>query len=365
MLKTITLSTLALTTTTAISVSTPSASNTHTGTNIVSLSQLNVAISQASTTSHSKKVGFLSEGNYQSVQNELDSTVEPKIYENITMLTNAVKNGDIIAGLVSGTPANGNVNVFSSEQISVRAMLVRPGAESITDALDAALVRFIESGGVEKVAAANPPYEALVVHSCKPTAGHFAWPTLAQLAPFGLVKDGKLKIASLGPYDWGVADGNYKVTPAVGFWPDYYTEVEKEFVKQYGITFERVWYPTSAKVMAAVHDGICHTTEPYMMLGSAASTNTSRKTAFDETCITSATNDKYFTKLHTLPEFVEKDLTFMWIIIIVSAIISFFSALCCSLMFCKERNGSPLFKPLVVSSDINKEEKVVKTMELA
>lgn len=69
------------------------------------------------------------------------------------MFTNAVKNGDIIAGLVSGTPANGNVNVFSSEQISVRAMLVRPGAESITDALDAALVRFIESGGVEKVAA--------------------------------------------------------------------------------------------------------------------------------------------------------------------------------------------------------------------
>ena len=346
--------------------------------NIRSLSQLNAAIKDCKAfDGKCKKVGFLTEGNFQSVENELEKSVEPiYIYKNATALTQAVANGDILAGLVSGTPTDsGDLNIFSSEQVSVRAMLqAGAGAETITKALDAAIVRFIERGGVETVAAANPPYQALVVHSCKPTASHFNWPTEAQLKlASGVQSGGKLKIASLGPYDWGGADGNYKVSPFVGFWPDYYNELEKEFLKQYNIGFERVWFKTSSAVMAAVQDGTCHTTEPYMMLGSAASTDTSRKTAFDETCITSATIDKYFTKLAVpeLPVTVPpQDLTALWVVLAVAAIFAFFCSVFSCVLLCRERAGSPLFTPLVTDgkNDVVTKQKTVnskKTMEMA
>ena len=108
----------------------------------------------------------------------------------------------MVAGLVSGTPKDSaNLNVFPSEQISVRAMLVKQGAYDLLDALDAALVRVIERGGVEQLALKNAPYEALVVHSCKPDAGHFEWPALTN--------NSVITVASLGPYNWGGTDGDY------------------------------------------------------------------------------------------------------------------------------------------------------------
>ena len=58
--------------------------------------------------------------------------------------------------------------------------------------------------------AKNAPYKALIAHSCMPDSDHFSWPDLQN--------DTTIRIAALGPYDWGGADGDYTKTPYTGFW---------------------------------------------------------------------------------------------------------------------------------------------------
>ena len=144
-------------------------------------------------------------------------------------------------------------------------MFMKPGNDAMIRAIDAALVRVIESGGVEECARNNPPYEALVVHSCQADSSKFDWPALSEIDPHG--NRTSIKIAALGPYQWGGADGDYTVTPHVGFWPDYYRLLEQQFNETYGFTFERVWYAGSKAVMDSVLSGVTDTTEPYMMVG--------------------------------------------------------------------------------------------------
>jgi hypothetical protein len=301
--------------------------------NIGSLNHLNAAI----TTGPLRKVGFLSAGNFHSVQNELHHQVEPAYYDNTDHLHQAVESGEILAGLVSGTPKNSsNLNVFGSEQISVRAMLVNPGEDDLLNALDAALVRIIQRGDVERIAEKNAPYQALAVHSCKPTSSHFTWPALEN--------NTVIKIAALGPYDWGGTDGDYTTEkPFLGFWPDYYNLIEQEFKVQYNIAFERVWYKTSGQVLDSIANGVTHTTEPYMMMG-AAYNDQSRKTAFDMTCITSATQDKYFTKRH-VPPTPEQPKTDDAVIIagVVAGVIAAAALLMIYVMYRRERRGKPIF----------------------
>lgn len=172
-------------------------------------------------------------------------------------------------------------------------MFARKDDGALVAALDAAVVRLVERGGVEAIAARHPPYSALVVHSCKPSASHFDWPSLARL------NRTVVRVAALGPYDWGATSGNYTAAPPYrGFWPDYYRAIEAEFDAQYGagtVRLERVWYPTSGAVLASLADGHADTTEPYMMVG-AAFEALSRKSAFAMSCVTSATQDTYFAR---------------------------------------------------------------------
>ena len=135
-------------------------------------------------------------------------------------------------GLLSGTvDTDYDFNIFPSNQISIRAMFMKPGNDVVVRAIDAALVRVIESGGVEECARNNPPYEALVVHSCQADSSKFDWPALSEIDPHG--NRTSIKIAALGPYQWGGADGDYTVTPYVGFWPDYYRLLEQQFNQTY------------------------------------------------------------------------------------------------------------------------------------
>jgi hypothetical protein len=232
-------------------------------------------------------VGFLSEGNYHAVEHELSVDVTPVYFDTIDAMESAVNDGSVLAGLVSGTPDSDQFNTFPSEQVSVRAMFVKEGNGQLLDLLDRALVNIIESGGVERIARDNAPYRAMVVHSCKPSSDHFDWPTVAN--------NTVIRVASLGPYDWGGTDGDYTVTPFVGFWPSYYEAIEAELVAKYNITLVRNWYPTSAAVLDSVVSGESDTTEPYMTVG-AGYADMSRKSVFDMSCITSATQDMYFTK---------------------------------------------------------------------
>lgn len=303
---------------------------------IRSLSELNSALQTGSAT----KVGFLTEGNFHAVQNELHKNVVPQYFANTDALHKAVEDGIVVAGLVSGTPKDSaQLNVFPSEQISVRAMLVKQGAYQLLDALDAALVRVIERGGVEQLALKNAPYEALVVHSCKPDAGHFEWPALAN--------NSVITIASLGPYNWGGTDGDYTKTPFVGFWPDYYNLLEVEFRQRYNITFQRLWYPSSKGVLDAVKNGVANTTEPYMMIGSAYN-GKSRKSEFDLTCITSATQDKYFAKKAVVVVDPPKSMTLWYTILGLLGLLLVGSMMALCIMYRAERKGDPVFSAVLL-----------------
>ena len=105
---------------------------TATAASITSLTELNAHLNTPGLTTVQKQVGFLTEGNYQRVENELSSNVVKKIYASSAELHDAVESGDVVAGLVSGTPdASRDFNVYPSEQISVRSMLVKPGNDVV------------------------------------------------------------------------------------------------------------------------------------------------------------------------------------------------------------------------------------------
>lgn len=309
--------------------------------NIVSLNELNQAIKNGP----NRKIGFLSQGNFYTVQNELNKLVEPKYYQNTDELHTAVNSGNILAGLVSGTPKDTfELNIFGSEQISIRSMMVNQNNHLILAALDAAIVRIIERGQVEQIAEQNKPYQALVVHSCKPSSNHFDWPELGNRT--------KIKIAALGPYQWGGTDGDYTKKPFIGFWPDYYNAIENEFIKKYNITFERIWFKTSKEVLDSILIGETDTTEPYMMIGSAYN-DYSRKTSFDMSCITSATQDKYFTKrILSKEKTIQVNNPVLLIVSITLGVLFIVIAILLFIMYVKERNGNPLFhKPLLTPID--------------
>lgn len=243
-----------------------------------------------------RTVGFLSTGNYHAVQNELHHTVQPVFFDTSEHLHRAVRNGSILAGLVSGTPHDTDgLRVFGSEQISLRAILVGVEHTDLLRAIDAAIVRLVERGAVDALIETHYPYEMLVAHSCKPTADHFEWPVLENAPSFGYGDDKVIRISSLGPYNWGGTDGDYTVNPPTGFWPGYYALLEAEMQQQYGIRFERHWYATSKDVLDSITNGTTHMSEPYMMVG-AAYNDVSRKSAFSLSCTTGATQDKYFVR---------------------------------------------------------------------
>jgi hypothetical protein len=309
---------------------------------ITNLYNLNLHIDGSDVDSY---VGFLSEGNYHAVQNELSNKTLPKYYESKDLLLSAVVDGEITAGLVSGSVDDtAELTVFGSDQISIRAMMVNQNEPDLLNALDAAIVRMIESGTIEKIAEKAHPYEALIVHSCKPSSDHFEWPAL-------LGNRTEIKIASLGPYNWGGTDGDYTVTPYVGFWPEYYNEMEALFKTNYGIGFKRVWYATSGEVFDSLKSGATDATEPYFMVGSAYG-NDSRKTVFDLSCITSATQDKYVTLQDK-----EQDNSWIWIAVFISLIVLFVlpSVGFVLYMYRRETIGEPLFAPIIATSNTDLE----------
>ena len=144
-------------------------------------------------------LGVLSGGNFESVNYMLPLTVTAVVFTTSAELEEAVINGSVTAGLMSGLPSvSDDLAAFSSTAISPRAMFTqRGGNQAIRDAFDAAIVRALRNGAAEDAARANPPFEFVAVHTCLTSnVSRVPWPDLGgRTEPF--------KIASLGPYDWG------------------------------------------------------------------------------------------------------------------------------------------------------------------
>jgi hypothetical protein len=68
-----------------------------------------------------RAVGFLSQGNYETVKNVLPINVQVVVEQDTEQLYQAVRNGTLLAGLISGVP-DANFNQFSSTLVSSRAI---------------------------------------------------------------------------------------------------------------------------------------------------------------------------------------------------------------------------------------------------
>ena len=192
----------------------------------------------------------------------------------------------------------------------------------------------------------------MVVHTCKPDNNLYSWPNINNLTT-ELVNSSVITISALGPYNWGGPDGDYTTEkPFKGFWPCYYRLIEDEFKKKYNIEFERVWYSSSNSVLNSLKNNIADATEPYMMVG-AGFGDISRKTGFSLSCITSATQDKYFTKKYiNKDEKKEDNNSYLLAGLICSAIVVLLLGFIFILIM-KEKKGEPLFKPLLVTDRQN------------
>lgn len=218
-----------------------------------------------------RKVGFLSEANYLSVHTVLGSGVEPMYFSDTDDLYAAVEDETVIAALISGVPDASRFTVFSTDLISPRAFQMMPGTQSrdLMEAVDAAVVRTHNAGELQKAEAANPPFQAVEVHTCR-TDDPSKIPFPAAADATGLLKDvldnKKLRVLAYGSPDalpdWK-QDGNYQVTPMTGFWPDYMDYFMAQFRGAYGsdIQLERVWM--TAGGTDKILDGSIHMTEPY------------------------------------------------------------------------------------------------------
>jgi hypothetical protein len=220
-----------------------------------------------------KTVGFLSMGNYNSISPLLSDQVVPMIFGDTDEINQAIENGTVIAGMISGQPHD-NFHSFPTELISPRAFQMKPGADSVDllRAVDAAVVRSHNAGDILTAMNAAPPFEAIEVHNCRvDNISMVPFPPASSAT--GLLKDvldnKKLKILSLctpgdcGPPDWN-QDGNYQVNPPTGFWPHYMELFMGHFRAEYGddIELERVWSRPSSNT-SLVMSGEVHMTEPY------------------------------------------------------------------------------------------------------
>jgi len=234
---------------------------------IVSRNMLNEELETGSL----KKMGFLSEANYNSVAPTLSDLVEPTYFTTTQDLYNAVDAGNVVAGLISGVPNENNFTVFSTDMISPRSFQFMSGAESrdLIRAVDAAVVRSHNAGQLLAAEQANPPFRALEVHTCRAdNVSKVPFPEASQAT--GLLKDvldsRRLKVLAFGSPDklpnWK-QDGNYQAVPPTGFWPDYMDFWMSHFKAAYGndIVLERVWMKEGGT--EKIQDGSIHMTEPY------------------------------------------------------------------------------------------------------
>jgi len=234
---------------------------------IVSRAMLNDALETGSL----RKMGFLSQANYNSVAPILSDKVEPIIFTSSQEVFDAVTAGSVLAGLISGVPDESNFTTFSTDMISPRSFQLMSSAESrdLLRAIDAAVVRTHNAGELLAAEQANPPFRALEVHTCRADDLNLVpFPNASEAT--GLLKDvldsRRLKVLAYGSPEekpnWA-QDGNYKVVPPTGFWPNYMEFWMSHFRAAYGndIILERVWMTSGGT--EKVQDGSIHMTEPY------------------------------------------------------------------------------------------------------
>ena len=270
----------------------------------------------AISTGSNQRVGFLSQGNYETVKDMLPATTAPIIFSHTADLENAVTNGSLVGGLISGTPGS-EFHHFSSTLVSPRAMLTpdKPASDAsyrpLLEALDAAIVRVIGAGKVTDISRnhtkSGKPFAFVAVHTCKPTDtfAEFPYPTAGGSDKLSTaITRGFIRVGALGPYNWGV-DGDYTKTVPVGFYPSYFDAISRELVKHYNPTgsnsfvgLKRVYQSSSQGVLDDLSNDVTDTTEPYWTIDSMYNSR-ARKSSFKQSCTTVGMDSTFFTRKST------------------------------------------------------------------
>jgi hypothetical protein len=221
-----------------------------------------------------RKIGFLSQGNFESVHALLPNITEAEIISDKHVLEKLVENGTLLAGLISGVPLDQSslLKTFSSTLVSPRAAFTNRNQSSdhLTFALNAAIVRVLKNGKDRKIAERNSPFEFLAVHSCRATEStmkSFPYPMANQSS--GILKsvlegNREFLVGGIGPFNWA-QDGDYTKNPPTGFWPEFLDAMLEEFQSAYGsdIKFKRIFYASSNSAMDALNNNAVHFLEPY------------------------------------------------------------------------------------------------------
>lgn len=250
------------------------------------------------------RVGFTGERELRAVAHELPRDRRAEIEANALFadtatLVKQVKRGKLLAALVhsrhgvAGDPA---LNVFSSGLITPRASLLPAHARNsrFADALNAAVIRTIDAGTKQALQADFTPFESLDVPTCAINPSLWPFPSVpsedeeADSTLRAAYKRGSIRIAAIGPVDWGVA-GNYTdLEHPTGFWPNYVHAIMQHFQQQYNLTHERVYYADEANLTSAIERGDVDVSEPYFAVdGVHRNSNNERvpmRKAFEQSC---------------------------------------------------------------------------------
>jgi hypothetical protein len=206
---------------------------------IQSVNELSAAINAAQS-AEGRTVGFLSQGNYDAVASVLPrhenggGQLRTLIFGSLDELEAAVVSGEIVAGLSTSRPHNddGHLIEFSASLITLRASMLKPSlsggaldSQQLREAWDASVVRAIHEGTYSALEAqyfASNQFDSVAAFTCGIDPGKFPFPDASSATGLlaQVLSSGKLKVAALGPYDWGY-QGNYSADPPTGLWADY------------------------------------------------------------------------------------------------------------------------------------------------
>lgn len=338
-------------------------------------------------TGPNNKVGFLSLGNYQAVNNTLPRTVQPIVVGSLDQLSAMVKNGTLVAGLMTQVPPSG-FHQFSSGIISPQALFLAPNAsrllvqaiskcfchfpELFTNPYimvgfpDAAVVRVIARGDAHRIAREHPPFNVIEAKSCAAQPALYPFPSVVDAANETWYQRGYIRVASLGGVNWGNT-GNYLVNPPTGFWPAYYGNkitaitfncfnshllvrveaISNELAQFYGgsfVGFQRSAYSSSNAVMEAILSGNADVSEPYFVVDGVYK-NKGRTSALQASCFALASGSTFFTKKsESSSDPVLSDGAYAGIVI--GGFLLIVGGVFLAYMIIKERQGQPLFVPL-------------------
>ena len=123
-----------------------------------------------------RTVGFLSIANWHSAKHSLPATTFAFIADDTEELRVKVENGEIIAAMIKGAPLDPNdvLNKWPSDTVTPQAVFLAPGEQSrsMTEAVDAAIVRMLSAGKAQQARQNNLPNNYMEIHTCKAQAAH-------------------------------------------------------------------------------------------------------------------------------------------------------------------------------------------------